>query len=321
MKYFNRTLRPLVFLALGFLLALPLSVFVDNRVNAAIATRPSGMIVRDDNGSYYYTYYSPGTDYSDPRLRYIGQTEVLNYYLERGRKAYSISQTEKAQYTIHNHNLTLPCGEAVRDADGRIAFLEPLGWPPGQQDQADPVFSYSENFAYYVPYVNWDYPNPSGGHHQDILKESGYNQLPAISSLIQDSIYPFGVPNCVIVKQSGTPDYYRVFRHRHPDAIEIERKMRITTPEVLRLWTNFNSYTYETDITSLPNVGDATLPPGLLVRTVANPMVYFTDDEGYKVEIPTMAKFTELGFSVNDVKFVTQATLDLADTRSIYPAD
>lgn len=321
MKTLKRNFSVASTILTGLLLALPLPMIGGRAGAASLETRPSGMIVRDDNGSYYYTYYSPGTDYSDPRLKYIGQAEVLNYYLQRGRKAYSITQTEKAKYTIHNHNLNLPCGEAVRDKDGKIAFLEPLGWPPGQQDQADPVFSYSENFAYYVPYVNWNYPVPSGSHHQDILKQSGYNQLPAISSITQDSIYPFGVPNCVIVKQTGTPDYYRVFRHRQPDAVEVERKMRITTPEVLRLWTNFNSYTYETDITSLPNVGDATLPPGLLVRTVANPMVYFIDDEGYKVEVPTMAKFTELGFSVSDVKFVTQATLDLADTRVVYSAD
>ncbi len=289
--------------------------------SAGALVRPSGMIVQDSGGAYYYTYYTPGTSYSDPRLKYIGHGEVLSYYQNRNRKAYTITDTEKSGYTVHNHNLTFPCGEAARDQYGKIAFFEPLGWPPGAQDQGDPVFSYAENFPQYVGFVNWDHSGSTGSHHQDILKESGYNQISTVDGLpegVTGGIYPGGVPNCVIVKQTNSPDYYRVFRHQTPTAVEVERKVKIQTPEILDLWTNFNSYTYETDITSLPSVGSAKMPPGLLVRTIANSNVYFTDDEGYKVLIPTQAKFDELGFNPGDVTIVEQSTLNTTPTKILY---
>ncbi len=313
----NRLGRIILSLVMALMIQSLLSTHVT--VSAAGLVRPSGMIVRDEDGKYYYVYYLPGTNYSDPRLKYIGQAEVLDYYMSRGRRAYNITNAEKAGYTVHNHVLNVPCGEAVRDNEGRIAFLEPLGWPPGAQDQADSIFSFAENFAYYVPYVNWDYPARTNSHHQNILKEYGYNQLPAISSLIEPSIYPFGIPNCAIVKQTGTNDYYRVFRHQQPDATEIERKMKIPTPEMLNLWKNFNSYAYiDVDITSLPNVSNVKMPPGLLVRTVDTSNVYFTDDEGNKVLIPTLDKFVELGFALSDVTYVQQSTLDASSTKNLY---
>lgn len=288
-----------------------------NTAQAAAKTRPSGMIVYDDYGKYYSVYYVPGSNYTTPHLRYIGQPEVLNYYLSLGQKAYYLSAEEKSQYTIYNHGLSLPCGEALRDKDGKIMFMEPLtGF-----DQTKSAFSYSENFAYHVPYFN-DYGY--GGHEQRIFQQSGYTQLASVVSPI-NTTYPSGVPNCAIVKQSGTADYYRVARrldHSVPghegSPVSVQSKMKIGSAEVLNLWTNFNSYTYETDITSLPNVGYAALPPGKLVRTTLNPSVYFTDDEGLKVYIPSVWDFDRLGFSVNDVTYVSQSTLDAAPTRHFY---
>lgn len=303
----------------GFLLAAFTITVGSSVVQAATTVRPSGMIVKDEDGKYYYTYYTPGSSYSDARLKYIGQPEVLKYYLDRGRNAYSITNAERSAYTIHNHNLSLPCGEAMRDKEGRIAFFEPLGWPPGAQDQADAVFSFAENFPQYVGYVNWTYPGRFDSHHQNILKEYGYHQVASYSNILSKGIYPTGVPNCVIVRQTGTGDYYRVFRHQTPDSIEVERKMKIPTPEMLNLWKGFNSYTYENvDIASLPDVGNVKMPPGLLVRTPSNPTVYFTDDEGDKVVIPTFAKFTELGFQLRDVTYVNQSTLESSVTKMLY---
>lgn len=275
--------------------------------------RPSGMILRDESGNHYYTYFSPGSGYSKPKLRYIGQADVLDYYLQRGRKVYAISNTEKATYTMHNHGLTLPCGEAVRDGDGRIAFMEPLN----TQDQADGNVANSENFAYYVPYVNWGYPGDIGdAHHQNILKRSGYNQVSAISSLLEETIFPAGVPNCTIVKQKGTSDYYRVFRHQEGFATSIQRKMKIGNAEILNLWLNYNTHTYEADITSLPDIGDVALPPGLLVRTLESPYVWFIDDEGKKIGVQTAEDFSALGFTARDVTYVSQETLDTAKIGS-----
>jgi hypothetical protein len=281
--------------------------------------RPSGMIVKDENGAYFYVYYTPGTGYADPRLKYIGQPQVLDYYLKRGRKAYPITNAERATYTIHNHNLSLPCGEAARDNNGTIGFFGPLEWPPGAQDQADPIFSYAENFPEYVGYLA---PKDVPGlpHYEHILLEDGWNNIAAVDGLAvsEAGINPLGIPNCVIVKQSGTGDYYRVFRHMTQDGVEVERKMHIPTVEMLGLWRNFNSYVYETDITSLPDVGNVRMPPGLLVRSTANATVYFTDDEGRKVLIPTQAIFDSLGFSAGDVTFVSQGALDSTPTATIY---
>ncbi len=313
----RRIVRLCVFLSLSLLVFVQLGVSVSAGEGGGTLKKPSGMIVKDENNSYYYTYYLPGTGYSEQRLKYIGQSQVLDYYLKRGRKVYPITNAERSFYTIHNHGLGMPCGQPVRDNNQKIYFMEPLGWPPGAQDQADPVFSYSENFGKEVQYVNWSYPGATGAHHQDILKTVGYTQIQGVP-IGGGLIYPFGVPNCVIVKQSGTGDYYRVVRHQQPDGTEIERKMKIATPEMLNLWANFNNYTYQTDITSLPNAGNVKMPPGLLVRTVADPTIYFTDDEGQKVLIPTLSRFTELGFSVNDVTFVSQSTIDSTPTKNIY---
>lgn len=292
-------------------LVLPLFIGINqaNAVSTPTYKRPSGMIVRDSNNNYYYTYYTPGAGFGTPKLRYIGQADVLDYYLQRGRQVYTISNTEKATYTMHNHGLTLPCGEAVRDDDGRIAFMEPLS----TQDQADGNVASSENFAYYVPFVNWDYPGYiDDAHHQNILKGSGYNQVSAISSLLEETIFPFGVPNCTIVKQQGTSDYYRVFRHQQDYSTSVQRKMKIGSAEILDLWLNYNTHTYEADITALPNVGGASLPPGLLVRTEDSPIVYFVDDQSKKVRINTIEEFNALGFGANDVTYVSQAVLDTA---------
>ena len=252
-------------------------------------------------------------------MKYIGQSQVLDYYLKRGRKAYPITNAERATYTIHDHNLSLPCGEAACDNQGRIAFFGPLGWPPGAQDQADPTFSYAENFPEYVGYLP---PRDVPGlyDYQHILLQDGWNNIAAVDGLTvtPDGIEPLGIPNCVIVKQTGTGDYYRVFRHRTPDAVEVERKMKIPTVEMLLLWQNFNTYAYQADITSLPDVGNVRMPPGLLVRTTTNATVYFTDDEGRKVLIPNQATFSALGFSASDVTFVSQGALDSTPTATIY---
>lgn len=281
-----------------------------NTAQAAAKTRPSGMIVYDDYGKYYSVYYVPGSNYTTPHLRYIGQPEVLNYYLSLGQKAYYLSAEETSQYTIYNHGLGLPCGEALRDKDGKIMFMEPLtGF-----DQTNSAYSYSENFAYYVPYFT---PSSEGGHEQRIVERYGYTQLASMVLPI-NTVQPSGVPNCAIIKQPGTQDYYRVSRRIADGSLYVQQKQKIGSAEVLNLWTNFNSYTYETDITSLPNVGYTSLPPGKLVRTTLNPSVYFTDDEGFKVYIPSIWDFDRLGFSANDVTYVSQSTLDAAPTRHFY---
>lgn len=305
---------PLTFLMIVF--------FITPKVNAISLVRPSGMILKDSSGRYYYTYYPPGSNYTGPRLKYIGHGEVLSYYLNRGRSVQNISDSEKISYTIHNHNLSFPCGETARDNDGRIAFYEPLGWPPGAQDQGDTTFSYTENFPRYVSWVNWSYTYRTGTHYQDILRENAYNQISIIDGLpengIESGIWPYGIPNCVIVKQINSNDFYRVFRHRTQIGLNIERKAKIQTPEMLDLWLNYNSYFYEADITALPNIGSAKMPPGLLVRTLDNTNVYFTDDEGQKVYIPNITKFTELGFKPNSIKFVLQSTLNTTPTKYVY---
>ena len=310
--------RRLGTIATYFLLAVlvfPLFIGTSKTGAAGVPTlkRPSGMIVRDENGNHYYTYYSPGTGYKTPKLRYIGQADVLKYYVDRGRKVYSITNTEKAAYAMHNHGLTLPCGEAVRDGDGRIAFMEPLS----AEDQANSVYAHSENFAYYVPFVNWDYPGYiDDAHHQNILKQSSYTQVSAISSLLEETIFPWGVPNCTIVKQKGTSDLYRVFRHQESYGTSTQRKMKIGNVEILNLWLNYNTHTYEADITSLPDVGDVALPPGLLVRTPESPSVWFIDDEGKKISVQTAEDFSALGFTARDVTYVSQETLNTAKIGS-----
>lgn len=297
-------------------LVLPLFISTNKTSAAGVPTfmRPSGMIVYDSQGRYYYTIYTPGTNYADPRLRYIGQAEVLDYYQQRGRKAYLISDAEKANYTIHDHNLALPCGEPVRDRDGRIAFLEPLGWPTGQEDQHAPNFSYSENFPYYVPRIS-NYTQGSDAHYLGILEKAKVNQL-SFPIVPINSIYPTGIPNCAIVKQVGSLDYYRVARHVSMFGY-VATKVKFFTPELLGLWIGYNTYAYEADLSGLYEYSGATvtLPPGILLRTTEDPTVYFIDDEGYKVVIPTQQKFDELGFSPLDVMYVSQSTLDASKTR------
>ena len=277
--------------------------------------RPSAQMVYDQDGKYYYVYYSPGTNYSDPRLKYIGDPAVLGYYTSRGRKAYAITNAERVTYTLHDHGLGIPCGQPVRTPDKKIYYMEPLQWPPGAQDQADPVFSYGENFGYYEQLLNLSPSYNALDAASRIIQKYGFT---SITGLPIGSGLSAGTPiiNCMIVNQSGTPDYYRVFRHRTPEGIEVERKMKINTPEMLSLWSNYNKNAIIMDITSLPNVGSVKMPPSLLARTITDPNVYFTDDEGYKVIIPTIESFKALGFNISDVTFVSQSTIDSTPTSS-----
>lgn len=48
---------------------------------------------------------------------------------------------------------------------------------------------------------------------------------------------------------------------------------------------------------------------GSLVRTLASPDLYFTDGQ-YKFIVPSMAVMVEFGFSMNDVRYVSQAEMD-----------
>lgn len=285
---------------------------------AALATTyPGGEIVRNGaTGAYFLIYHAPGTNYGSQSKRYIGSSDVLNFYLRQRsiKHVPTVTPADLASTPDFNHGLTLPCGEWARDrASGRMYVMQP-GDLNG--DQSTPPFAYSSNFVQFVQGVP-----PNNPYLSEIVRTVSPTAINEPAGASFDNRY-HDIPQCTIVKQAGSQDYYRVVGVTafDPGAPNNERhsfaKSKIDTPELLSQWLHYNTFAMTADLTSLPSVTAAGMIPGLLVRSTTDPTVYFTDDEGAKVPIPTLATFYGLGFNTADVQFVGQSALDHTPTAT-----
>lgn len=288
--------------------------------SASALNLPSGEIGCDNSSGQncYMIYLSPG---GSTYKKYIGSPSVRAYYNPVTANSFdpqpafneaNFTGMDLSSYTTYNWNLGLPSGTIVGDkSNGKIYILEPIASDADEGNGAG-AFSYSNVFPLYVPALNTSTLS-------NLVTASRITWLPSVANVLGNTVDGNVLPAGTIVKQTGTNDFYRLTGYVSTDGSHNTKKQYIATPELLNLWLMRNHFYITADVSGYSSVGSAGMPPSLLVRTIADPTIYFTDDNGHKQQIQSAADFGTLGFSTQGVRYVQQSTLDSTPSQVWTP--
>lgn len=256
-------------------------------------------------GACYMLYEDPSIDPSGDIQRkykkYIGQTQTLASYLKVGPESlpgypFGTGLLNNGYYPQYPLGVNMPCGTIVGDkATGEIYISQPYD-TYGDQGDAPDTFAYSDTFLFKVPALNT-------ASLRAYVQPNRIVWLPRITSDVPNLINDgFSLPTCTIVKQQGSSAFYRLTGYVDGAGRHNIRKQYISNVDTLNMWLAWTPYYLEADISYYPQTRNAPLPPGLLVSSRSGGAIYFTDDLGYKVQIPSMEVLSNLGYALPTYK-------------------
>lgn len=296
---------------------------ITNSPSAQAINFPSGEIICGPNNSQQtecnMVYRPPG---GSQGKRYIGSTEVRRYYNPINPTAFdpnpvvneaSTDYSNLGPYPTYNWNLGLPCGSVVGDIRNKNQYIIEPQARDGDAGSGAGNFSYSNAFAFHIQGITTPVL-------EQVAKPEHITWLPAVDNVLGNAPTDGRtLPACTLVHQTGTNDFYRLTGWMATDGRHESKKAYIGNNELLNLWLARTHFWVDADLSSYASATPVSLPPGLLVRTVDNPTIYFTDDNGYKQQIQSIEDFTALGFKTSGVRYVSQATLDSTPTAVLTP--
>ena len=252
-------------------------------------------------GACYMIYFDPASNPYDPNTtmykKYIGQPATLGAYLKIGPESfpaypYGAGVLHSGYYPTYALGLNAPCGTIVGDkSTGEIYISQPYD-EYGDQGDDPTTFAYSDTYLFKVPAINTDSLRAYIKPERIIWVPKVVSEVP---NLVNDG---FSLPSCTIVKQSGTNSFYRLTGYVDEGGRHNVRKQYITNTDTLNMWLAWTNYYIDADISFYPSTRNAPLPPGLLVGARDSSTIYFTDDLGNKVLIPSMDRIAYLGYGL-----------------------
>lgn len=271
-----------------------------------------------------YMIYRP--THADSVKKYIGHPEVRFTYNplvnNPVRAEARAKQSQMDAYPTFNWNLGMPCGSLVGDLrDGKIYVMEPIDSTGDPMRAQFGLGVYSNVFPHYVPSLS----TPT---LQQIVQPDRIRWVSAVDNVLGVTTDGRSLPPCTIVHRAGTPDYYMTTGHMELDGLKEPGRIYIGTPEILDFWIERIGFYVE--VTSGLNLypigwGGIGPPPGMLFRTIEDPTVYFSGDDGYlwrinsKEDAQLLGFVTADGFWNADVHYVSQSLIDSAQHREAAP--
>lgn len=298
----KRKVSLLIVLVFSFLLA-------GATANAAPVNYLSGQIQCRD-GSCYMVHRRDGQIFQ----RKFGTMEYLQEW-QRITGQRGGQYNNETFYPTWGLVVDLPCGQIAQDnSNNRLFMVENVNDPASPFDPDK--FNYSDAREMWIPNLN----DPTLRYI--VTRPGAIKHYSRISASAQQDAYggPHGggpqissesLPTCLIVNQTGTNEFYRITGYYpwNSVGVRVSKKSYIGNNELLNLWLTRNGSFISADLTALPSDPPAVIPPAMLVRSVSDPQVYFIDDHGEKWAIASKADFDKLGFTVNDVNYLSDSTL------------